>query len=92
MHRKHREKGTKMAAHKRINISIDEHILASIDATAKIYGMSRSECIEFAFKMHTIMHTWDVLEEVWHEEEREYQLPSKYELEMAAWDCEVTRK
>lgn len=48
---------------KRINITVDEETLQDLDATAKFYGMKRSECIAFMFEVMNELNAFEKLEE-----------------------------
>lgn len=80
-----------MAA-KRINITVDEEMLEGIDATAKSYGMNRSECIAYAFELLEELNAWNVLENVALDaSDKPYYKPTKYAISKAARKCSVTR-
>lgn len=77
---------------KRINITIEEEVLADLDATASAYGMNRSECIAFLFDLLGELNAWTVLENVATDGNEElYRRPTKRELMKAANACHVER-
>jgi metal-responsive CopG/Arc/MetJ family transcriptional regulator len=77
---------------KRINITIEEEVLADFDATASAYGMNRSECIAFLFDLLGELNAWNVLENVATDGSEEmYRQPTKRDLMKAARKCTVTR-
>lgn len=77
---------------KRINITIEEEVLADLDATANAYGMNRSECIAFLFDLLAELNAWNVLENVATDgSDVLYRMPTKRELMKAARSCHVER-
>lgn len=78
---------------KRINITLDEETLDSLDAISNAYGMNRSETIRFMSEILYELDAWSVLESIAIESNDSlYYKPTKYAIKKAARSCTVSKE